>query len=177
MGLKEGLAGNRIIRSVLSKGMTDSLVDLLIETKFRVSRILRKLSPRQRKALRELDAAEVRKLHLGCGPNILPGWLNADIDYPQADILLDLREKFPFPNDYFDFVYSEAVIEHLQYLGETKLFLDETLRVLKPGGAVSVVAPDGVKCFYKLMDKDPGLFPHPQRSRFFVGTQVDSRRI
>lgn len=40
--------------------------------------------------------------------------------------------NLPFPNDYFDFVVSDQVLEHVE--GNPQLAVDETFRVLKPGG-------------------------------------------
>jgi len=35
------------------------------------------------------------RLHLGCGPNIRPGWINIDLFAANADAQLDLRAKKP----------------------------------------------------------------------------------
>lgn len=43
----------------------------------------------------------------------------------------NLNEKFPFPDDYFDIVHANQVIEHL---ADTDNFIKEIWRVLKPGG-------------------------------------------
>ena len=66
-----------------------------------------------------------RKLHLGAGVNILPGWLNSDGFDPTAfnvsfkkfrgDILLDVRERFPFDDSSLDYIFHEHLIEHLDY--------------------------------------------------------------
>jgi SAM-dependent methyltransferase len=58
--------------------------------------------------------------------------------YPTYGNILDL----PFPNDYFDRVFSISVLEHIVYrLKEDtnvilKGFVNELLRVLKPGGLI-----------------------------------------
>jgi SAM-dependent methyltransferase len=43
----------------------------------------------------------------------------------------DLNDKFPFPDEAFDIVHANQVIEHL---ADTDNFIRETYRVLKPGG-------------------------------------------
>jgi predicted SAM-dependent methyltransferase len=82
------------------------------------------------------------KLHLGCGPNYLEGWINIDIDpVVKSDLLFDLREEFPFPDSYVDFIYNEHFIEHLTY-NEGLLFLQECNRILQPRGILRISTPD-----------------------------------
>jgi SAM-dependent methyltransferase len=80
------------------------------------------------------------KLHLGCGANILPGWINTDATpAPTADYL-DFARRFPFPENLFAVVFCEHSIEHAgkpQALG----LIAEVFRVLRPGGLFRVVTP------------------------------------
>jgi len=48
-------------------------------------------------------------------------------------------EKFPYPNDYFDFVFSKSVLEHVW---NTDNFISEVKRVLKPNGVCVIIVPD-----------------------------------
>lgn len=48
-------------------------------------------------------------------------------------------EPFPYESDFFDFVYSKSVIEHVT---NTDNFLAESLRVLRPGGMAVILTPD-----------------------------------
>ncbi|MEW6365418.1 MAG: class I SAM-dependent methyltransferase [Acidobacteriota bacterium] len=48
----------------------------------------------------------------------------------------------PFENAHFDLVHSRDFVEHLPGGREVVQFFDESFRVLKPGGHVSVVAPN-----------------------------------
>ena len=52
-------------------------------------------------------------------------------------VAVDLNGPWPYPNDTFDVVHCAQVIEHLH---NTRLFAQELLRVLKPGGAALVTS-------------------------------------
>ena len=83
-----------------------------------------------------------RKLHLGAGPNILPGWLNTDIAPHSKDVVaLDLSKPLPFDDDTFDYAASEHFIEHMP-LTDGIRFLGECFRVLKKGGRLRLSTPD-----------------------------------
>jgi SAM-dependent methyltransferase len=47
--------------------------------------------------------------------------------------------KVPFPDNFFDVVYSKSFLEHLK---EPHMFLKEALRILKPGGLILSLVPD-----------------------------------
>ena len=83
-----------------------------------------------------------RKLQIGAGHNLLPGWLNTTL-YPfaQGTVFLDARLPFPIPNAQFDYVFSEHVIEHLEF-DEAAHLLDEARRILRPGGRLRIATPD-----------------------------------
>jgi SAM-dependent methyltransferase len=49
----------------------------------------------------------------------------------------DLNGRWPFENDKFDVVFSSQVIEHLH---NTRLFVEETYRVLRPGGTAVITS-------------------------------------
>jgi len=80
------------------------------------------------------------KLNLGCGEQILPGYINVDLYCDKADIKADVK-KLPFDNDYADEVYSSPVIEHFDFK-ESWDVLEEWKRVLKPGGVLIIETPD-----------------------------------
>lgn len=89
-----------------------------------------------------LSGHGVRKLHLGCGPNPVPGWLNCDFQPASFRVIyLDVRRPLPLPDQSFDYVFAEHLIEHLTYPQAQRL-LGECLRILKPGGRIRLVTPD-----------------------------------
>lgn len=89
-----------------------------------------------------LDRSKPLLLHLGCGPRRLEGWINADLAGRQKiDLALDARKRLPFPAGSLDAIFSEHLLEHLDY-DEAERLLRECARVLKPGGVVRIVVPD-----------------------------------
>lgn len=57
----------------------------------------------------------------------------------QAQIVDINKEKLPFPDNYFDVVFSKSVIEHIR---NTEHYMNEMYRVLKPGGRIILLVPD-----------------------------------
>ena len=87
-----------------------------------------------------LASAQAIRLDLGGGNWSRDGWLTIDIDLA-SDLFWDLRRGIPFPDNSVDVVYSSHFFEHLTYK-DGQAVLQETYRVLKPGGMVSVCVPD-----------------------------------
>jgi len=97
---------------------------------------------RRAKIRRYLTKHNIRKLQIGAGPNELSGWLNADYEpRRQSTIYLDATRSFPFPDDSFDFIFSEHMIEHVPF-GEGLKMLRECHRVLKAGGKIRIATPN-----------------------------------
>jgi predicted SAM-dependent methyltransferase len=80
------------------------------------------------------------RLHLGSGPQILPGWVNLDNQpYPGVDRVLDVTKGLPFRN--VDYVFAEHFIEHIPYPDAINL-LRECRRVLHDGGVLRLSTPN-----------------------------------
>lgn len=91
---------------------------------------------------RHLAADGPNRLHVGCGMNVLDGWLNCDLVPVSDDIVaLDATRPLPFADGTFDHVFSEHMIEHVAYRHGVAL-LRECMRVLRPGGRLRVATPD-----------------------------------
>lgn len=111
------------------------------------------LSPRLTRAIRALTRGNARltsrylahervpRLHIGCGDNELPGWLNTELDPKGGQIFLDATRPFPFASDQFQYIYSEHMIEHVGW-AQGGAMLRECWRVLKPGATIRLVTPD-----------------------------------
>lgn len=95
---------------------------------------------RARKLLRALP--DQAKVHLGCGENLIEGWVNIDINRAvQPDVRLDLRGGFPARPGSVGFVFSEHVFEHLTLEDGCRIFAD-CHAALQPGGVMRIAMPD-----------------------------------
>ena len=84
---------------------------------------------------------EVYKLQIGSSSNFLNGWLNSDV-IPSREILyLDATKTFPFADEQFHYVYSEHMIEHINF-EQGRFMMGEVYRVLKKDGMFRIATPD-----------------------------------
>jgi SAM-dependent methyltransferase len=105
------------------------------------------------------------KLNLGCGDQVVPGWINVDYaigarlfklpgfralnrtfrlfraDWHDDIVVHDLRRPLPWDSESVDVVYSSHTLEHLSR-DEGKRLLAECYRVLRVGGIIRIVVPD-----------------------------------
>lgn len=105
------------------------------------------------------------KLNLGCGPQVLDGWVNVDyalgarlmkvplfrainrklgffnVDWDEKIFVHDLTKAFPWRSGSVDVAYSSHTLEHLSR-EDGRRFLSECHRVLRDGGVIRIVVPD-----------------------------------
>ncbi|MCX5663051.1 MAG: methyltransferase domain-containing protein [Planctomycetota bacterium] len=81
----------------------------------------------------------LRKLHLGCGTDILAGWVNVDcVALPGVDVVHDLNVlPLPFADASMEEIKCQDVLEHVKY----PPLLKECHRILAPGGKVHIRVP------------------------------------
>ena len=84
-------------------------------------------------------------LEVGCGP--YPNkehFINLDYEWrPGVDVCWDIvKKEYPFPDNSFKGIYTEHCLEHIG-LENLKSNLKEFYRILKPGGIVRIIVPDG----------------------------------
>ena len=77
-------------------------------------------------------------VQLGCGSNILPGWVNLDMPY------FDITHTLPWKDESVDALFLEHVIEHVSP-ERAYCFFEDAMRVLKPGGVLRLAFPDVVR--------------------------------
>ena len=92
-------------------------------------------------------------LNVGCGENPLKEFVNLDYAwYPDIDICWDItRKKYPFADAKFEGIFTEHCFEHLTF-EKVSENLKEFHRLLKPGGTVRIVVPDG-QIYFDLYQK------------------------
>lgn len=88
-----------------------------------------------------LNSNKPKKLHLGAGFNVLPGWLNTDLNPGKETLYLDFTKPFPFPDASFDYVFNEHTIEHVPYSAAVGM-VEKAYKALKPGGKLRVSTPN-----------------------------------
>lgn len=91
------------------------------------------------------NAPDGLRLHLGCGRDILPGWVNCDItDAPGVDITTDLDSlavnRLPLGDDTVSEILASHLLEHLR---NPLPFMQELHRVAKPGASMQIRVPYG----------------------------------
>ena len=85
---------------------------------------------------------DLLKVHLGCGPKVMPGWVNVDHNPDfNPDLVADLNDPFPFESETVDFIHSEGCLCQFD-LEAGYRFLAECFRILKPGGVMRLLTPD-----------------------------------
>ena len=91
------------------------------------------------------------KLNLGCGPHVMPGWVNIDLGNHKGLEFesWDLREGLPSPikENSVDFIYMEHFIEHIT-MKEAETLLSQCRKVMEPWGVIRISTPD----LYTLVD-------------------------
>lgn len=82
------------------------------------------------------------KLHLGCGPRYIEGYVHIDaVPHDHIDVVSTI-DKLPFIEDEtVDLIYNCHVLEHFQRNVAVDV-LSEWARVLKPGGLIRTSVPD-----------------------------------
>jgi predicted SAM-dependent methyltransferase len=100
-------------------------------------------------------------LHLGCGRRPFRGWINIDIiPYsPGPDVLWDLRRPLALSDNSIDLIYSEDLIEHLEF-AESRQLLRESYRVLRPGGIMRLMTPNLRSFTEDYVKRSPELFAY-----------------
>lgn len=88
------------------------------------------------------------QIHLGCGENKIPGFINIDVrKFPHIDYVTSVDKLKMFKNNSVDLIYACHVLEHFGR-NEVENVLKEWYRVLKPDSILRLAVPD----FEKLVE-------------------------
>src|SRR4028119_2465371 len=80
------------------------------------------------------------RLHIGSGPVAIPGWTNVDIQsYPGVDVVLDVRQPWPFSG--VELIFAEHFLEHLT-LADGIAFLRACRAALREDGVLRLSTPN-----------------------------------
>jgi predicted SAM-dependent methyltransferase len=117
---------------------------------------------RTSRIVRELIASgRPIKLELGGGPRAgMEEWVSLNIA-AGATIQHDLTRPLPFPDGSVDEIYSSHVLEHFAYPRPLLDVLEESRRVLKPGGRFSIAVPNArryLQAYFEPDGFDRGIF-------------------
>lgn len=80
-----------------------------------------------------------RRLNLGCGDDIRPGYVNLDVaPLRGVDVVHDLADlPLPFPDAHFEEAVCQDVLEHLDFVA----VLRELHRIMRPGARLHIRSP------------------------------------
>jgi predicted SAM-dependent methyltransferase len=94
---------------------------------------------------RKLDAIKATsgplRLHLGCGGEPKAEWVNIDLVGDPIQLAWNLAKGVPFEDNSVDAIFHEHLLEHIP-LRSGAILMDESFRVLKPGGILRIGVPD-----------------------------------
>jgi len=115
------------------------------------------------------------KLHLGCGPRVLDGFINIDKYVINENIVNEDIFNMSFPDNYANLIYSSHSLEHLP-IRHARLALKNWFKILKPGGKLFLAIPDLEETIKCILNKNISF-----AARYFwfmhvlFGYQVDER--
>ena len=135
--LSSGRLPSRLALSMLP---LHAIQELMFESRLAWLRMRRRGVDPQFKGARDL------LVNVGCGSLGQEGWVNIDC-FPAEGVTCvnDCRTRLPLPSGSARGIFTEHFLEHLDYYEEAPRFLTECRRVLRPGGVLRVIVPDGAK--------------------------------
>ncbi len=134
---RKGSTGLRRLLFKLSPVPLHTLHPLLFEARLKLVRL------RSRNVPTRFRDAEELLVNIGPGNSGRAGWVNVDIfEGEGVTCLYDCRKRLPFPDGSVRGIFTEHVVEHIDYTEEAPYFVSECHRVLEPGGTLRIVVPD-----------------------------------
>lgn len=147
-----------IAHRLASPPLRASLRRLLVESRLALA------SRRGDAALASLRTRTRMRLHLGCGHDLRPGWVNIDLSLSEPAkvagaefINHDLRTGLPLAANTAEIIYSSHFLEHLEPPYFDGLMRD-CYRVLEPGGRFRAALPNFAATYRAYLDNNGQYF-------------------
>lgn len=102
----------------------------------------------------------MKKLHFGCGPRYLPGYIHVDAQkYPHVEHVVDITQDLShiFGEESIDEIYACHVLEHISRR-EIVDTLSNWNKLLKPGGILRLAVPNLEAVIEKYIEDSNNLF-------------------
>ena len=112
---------------------------------------------------------DMLRLNIGAGPWSLPGFENIDIQDGGID-----AANLPYADGAVDEIYASHVLEHFDHT-KTYEVMREWVRVLRPGGKLSISVPD-IKKLIAHREQNPD-FTDPMFQRYALGGKIDEHDV
>ena len=90
--------------------------------------------------MRRINITNATRLDIGCGPCKKPGWTGMDVKDLGQEILWDVRNGIPVPDNSIEAIYSGHFLEHLDDADIEALYY-ELYRVCKQGALIEFIVP------------------------------------
>lgn len=111
--------------------------------------------------LRRNEEKGERRLEIGPGGSRLAGFETLDVaGGREIDYVLDAAAPLPFPRGTFREIFSSHALEHLPWF-RTEEILREWVRILMPGGKLTIWVPDALKICRTLIEAEEGRRSEP----------------
>jgi predicted SAM-dependent methyltransferase len=118
-----------------------------------------RVHPTAIRTMSRLKRSSGLSINVGSGGRGLPSWINIEL-IPMRDttICLDLRRRLPFADASARRIFSEHVIEHLDFRDDVPLLFSEFYRILQPRGTLRVIVPDAARFLEAYVRRDRDLW-------------------
>jgi SAM-dependent methyltransferase len=116
-------------------------------------------------------------MNIGCGPCIVPGWINIDQRPVEGlDVCCDIRKGLAVEPEQVDDVVAIHMLQDLSY-PDLLPVLSELRRVLKPNGILRLGLPDLDKSIEAYRRRDPAYFHVPDRDAESLGGKLITQLV
>lgn len=99
------------------------------------------------KSRNDRDISNITKLHIACGTDFKPDYINVDLyDTRNCDVIDDCITLPSFPDNFATEIFHAQFIEHID-IHEGEIALKNWYRVLAPGGKLVFETPEADETF------------------------------